>query len=38
MSWVLNKMFQFTSTYQTVYWRSYMGRHMGLEGAQTMLV
>lgn len=37
-NWLLNTLFKTTSTYQRVSWRTYMGRHMGLQGAQTQLV
>mmetsp|Transcript_29677 Transcript_29677/g.36813 ORF Transcript_29677/g.36813 Transcript_29677/m.36813 type:complete len:155 (+) Transcript_29677:42-506(+) len=37
MSWLLNRMFSVTTSIQKVYWRTYMGRHNSIQGAQTML-
>lgn len=38
MSWLLNKMFNATTSWQRHYWRSYMGNHMSVAGAQQLLV
>lgn len=37
MSWLMNRMFNVTTRFQKVYWRSVIGEHNSVRGAQTML-